>query len=244
MDLQLATQKEPSDLEERIGYYFKDRSLLIKALTHSVEPAVLNDAKKHHVVSLNNEQLEFLGDSIIGFVVSEFLLKQHPLLPEGPLTQLKAQLVSSRSLSRAASRLELGKFLRLAKTAEKTGGRDIPALQEDALEALVAAIYLDAGIQEATNFCLSQLKGQWKRIVTDQVTFKDFKSRLQEKMMSIGHPLPKYSIIKILGNNPNQKFFVQLKIGDKFLSEGQGSTKKDAEQEAARLALEVMEQEE
>lgn len=238
MDLQLATQKEPSDLEERIGYRFKDRSLLIKALTHSTY------ANEHHLASGNNEQLEFLGDSIIGFVVSEFLLKQHPLLPEGPLTQLKAQLVSAKSLSRAASRLELGKFLRLGKGAEKTGSRDSPALQEDALEAIVAAIYLDAGIREATKFCLSQLENQWERIVTDQVTFKDFKSRLQEKIQSLGRPLPKYSIIKILGPDNNQKFFVQLKIGDKFLSEGQGSTKKDAEQEAARLALEVGEQEE
>ena len=99
---------------------------------------------------------------------------------------------------------------------------------------------LDADIQRAAHFCLSQLKDQWKRIVSDQVNFKDYKTRLQEKMHSLGRPLPKYSIIKILGPDHNPKFFVQLKIGDEFSSEGQGVTKKDAEQEAARLALETV----
>ena len=227
-------EKEPSELEEKIGYHFKDQSLLVKALTHSAY------ANEHSLICGNNERLEFLGDSIIGFVVSEFLLKQHPSLQEGPLTQLKAQLVSARSLSRVASRLELGKFLRLGKGVEKIGGRENPDLQVDAFEALVAAIFLDAGIQRATHFCLSQLKSHWERIVSDQVTFKDYKTRLQEKMHSLGRPLPKYSVIKILGPDHNPKFFVQLKIGDEFSSEGQGVTKKDAEQEAARLALETV----
>lgn len=230
--------RSPSELEARIGYYFKNRSLLARALTHS------SYANEYGIVWGDNEQLEFLGDSIIGFIISEFLLRQHPKFNEGQLSKLKAHLVSSDNLFQIATRLKLGQFLNLGKGEEKTGGRLKKALLVDASEALVAAIYLDGGVELAKEFVLRQFADDLGDIVSGHFTFKDYKSQLQEKLQSMRFPPAEYSILRELGPDHQKCFSVQLEIGGETMAEGQGETKKSAEQEAAREALEILEQQE
>ena len=224
------------DLEERIDYGFKDRALLIKALTHS------SYANECRVEQGDNEQLEFLGDSIIGFVVSEYLLANHPQLSEGQLSKLRAHLVSSGSLFRSASSLELGCFLNLGKGEEKNGGRRKQALLVDATEALVAAVYLDGGMDAARRLVLKQFAEDLQDIRSGRFASTDYKSRLQEKLQSLRSGRPEYSVIDESGPDHQKQFSVRLTIGGKPTAEGQGETKKNAEQEAARQALEILEQ--
>ena len=222
------------NLEEQIEYAFKDRSLLLRALTHS------SYANECRVEQEDYEQLEFLGDSIIGFVVSEYLLVNHPDLTEGQLSKLRAQLVSSSSLFRSASGLELGRFLRLGKGEEKNGGRRKQAVLVDATEALVAAVYLDGGMDAARRFVLQQLAEDLGDILSGRFVLSDYKSRLQEKLHSLCEARPEYSVIDQSGPDHQRQFSVRLTIGGKPTARGQGETKKSAEQDAARRALEKM----
>lgn len=222
-------------LEERIEYLFKDRSLLVRALTHS------SYANECQVEQGDNEQLEFLGDTIIGFVVGEFLLVNHPDFSEGQLSKHRAQLVSSSSLFRMASGLELGRFLRLGKGAEKSGGRRKQAVLVDATEALVAAVYLDGGMEAARRFVLKQLEEDLGDIRSGRFVSCDYKSRLQERLHSLREAPPEYSIIDESGPSHRRRFSVRLTIGGEPTAQGQGKTKKSAEQDAARQALERVE---
>lgn len=224
------------NLEERIEYAFKDRSLLARALTHS------SYANECRVEQGDNEQLEFLGDSIIGFLVSEYLLVNHPDLSEGQLSKLRAQLVSSSSLFRSTSGLELGRFLRLGKGEEKSRGRKKPAVLVDATEALVAAVYLDGGMDAARRFVLKQLAKDLGNILSGRFVLSDYKSRLQEKLHLLREALPEYSVIDESGPDHQRRFSVRLTIGGEPTAQGQGETKKNAEQDAARQALEKVEQ--
>lgn len=223
------------NLEERIEYAFKDRSLLLRALTHS------SYANECQVEQGDNEQLEFLGDTIIGFVVGEYLLVNHPDFSEGRLSKLRAQLVSSSSLFRSASALQLGRFLRLGKGAEKSDGRKKPAVLVDATEALVAALYLDGGMDAARRFVLKQLEADLKDIRSGRFIFCDFKSRLQERLHSLREAPPEYSIIDESGPGHRRQFSVRLTIEGEPTAQGRGATKKSAEQDAARQALETVE---
>ena len=223
------------NLEERIEYAFKDRSLLLRALTHS------SYANECQVEQGDNEQLEFLGDTIIGFVVGEYLLVNHPDFSEGRLSKLRAQLVSSSSLFRSASALQLGRFLRLGKGAEKSGGRKKQAVLVDATEALVAALYLDGGMDAARRFVLKQLEAELEDIRSGRFIFCDFKSRLQERLHSLREAPPEYSIIDESGPGHRRQFSVRLTIGGEPTARGRGATKKSAEQDAARQALETVE---
>ncbi len=223
------------NLEERIEYAFKDRSLLVRALTHG------SYANECPLEQGDNEQLEFLGDSIIGFVVGEYLLVNHPDFSEGRLSKLRAQLVSSGSLFRSASALQLGQFLRLGKGAEKSGGRKKKAVLVDATEALVAALYLDGGMDAARRFVLRQLEEDFEDIRSGRFVSCDYKSRLQEKLQSLREKPPVYSVIDESGPGHQRKFSVRLTIGGEPTAQGQGATKKSAEQDAARQALERVE---
>jgi len=223
------------NLEERIEYLFKDRSLLVRALTHS------SYANECRVEQGDNEQLEFLGDTIIGFVVGEYLLVNHPDFSEGQLSKHRAQLVSSSSLFRMASGLELGRFLRLGKGAEKSGGRKKQAVLVDATEALVAAVYLDGGMEAARRFLLKQLEEDLGDIRSGRFVSWDYKSRLQERLHSLREAPPEYSIIDESGPSHRRQFCVRLTIGGEPTAQGQGRTKKSAEQDAARQALERVE---
>ena len=223
------------NLEERIEYAFKDRSLLVRALTHS------SYSNECQVERGDNEQLEFLGDTIIGFVVGEYLLVNHPDFSEGQLSKLRAQLVSSSSLFRLASALELGRFLRLGKGEEKSGGRKKQAVLVDATEALVAAVYLDGGMDAARRFVLEQLEEDLGDIRSGRFISSDYKSRLQERLHSLREAPPEYSIIDESGPGHQRQFSVRLTIGGEPTAQGQGETRKSAEQDAARQALEKVE---
>lgn len=223
------------NLEERIEYAFKDRSLLVRALTHS------SFANECRLEQGDNEQLEFLGDTIIGFVVSEYLLVNHPDFSEGRLSKLRAQLVSSSSLFRSAYAFQLGRFLRLGKGEEKSGGRKKQAVLVDATEALVAAVYLDGGMEAARRLVLRQLEDELGDIRSGRFVSSNYKSRLQEKLQSLREQPPVYSVIDESGPDHQRKFCVRLTIGGEPAAQGQGETKKSAEQDAARQALEKVE---
>ena len=224
--------RHPSKLEHLLGYCFHDATLLERALTHS-SAANERTAPRH----LSNEQLEFLGDSIIGFLVSDYLYQKLPHLSEGELSKMRAHLVSSANFFTIARRLELGEFLHLGKGEEKTGGRKKQALLADGFEALVAAIYLDGGLDSARQFVLKSFRQDFQSIEAGSFYHTDFKSRLQEQLQALHFPPAEYLLVAASGPDHKKQFSVELRIKGKKLSEGHGETKKGAEQEAARLAL-------
>ena len=225
-------RSEFEDLERRLGYRFADRGLLEHALTHK--------SRAHEDASggvADNESLEFLGDAVLGFVVAEVLFREFPQYQEGEKSKAKAALVSTASLAALAERLGLGEHLLLGRGEEKTGGRRKQALLADACEALIAAIYLDGGLDEVRRFLLRELGDDLARVRTPAF-LRDFKSRLQEHLQSSERPLPEYLVAAATGPEHDKIFHVELRVGGELLAEGTGRTKKDAEQEAARLALE------
>jgi ribonuclease-3 len=221
------------ELDDILGYSFKSQTLLDRALTHS---SAANE--RSTTTREDNEQLEFLGDSIIGFFISDYLYQKFTRLSEGDLSKIRAHLVSATNLFKIAGQLELGKFLHLGRGEEKSGGRKKQALLVDAFEALVAAIYLDGGLNEARQFVLTSFRKDFEALGSGSFYLKDFKSQLQERLQALRLPPAEYSIVSESGPDHRKQFFVELRIRGKKLSEGQGETKKGAEQEAARLALE------
>lgn len=219
-------------LELVLGYHFQHPEILERALTHS---SAANENSRP--TGQDNEQLEFLGDSIIGFFVSEFLFRNHTGLTEGELSKVRAHLVSATNLSRLARVLQLGNFLFLGKGEEKTGGRKKQALLADALEAIVAAVYLDGGPEPVREFLTRIFRPDLEAIGTERFRLKDFKSQLQERLQALRFPPAEYCIIKETGPDHRKHFSVELRIQGQPVAEGQGATKKLAEQEAARLAL-------
>jgi ribonuclease-3 len=220
-------------LEKTLSYSFRQPDLLEQALTHS---SAANERRPMH--ARDNEQLEFLGDSIIGFCISDFLFRKYTGLSEGELSKVRAHLVSSANLSRVARQLNLGDFLVLGKGEEKTGGRKKLALLADALEAVVAAIYVDGGLSAAQRFVMKILEPDLAAIGTGQFLLKDFKSQLQERLQALRLQPAEYLIVKETGPDHRKHFSVELRINGQKMTEGHGATKKVAEQEAARLALE------
>ena len=215
-------------LEERIGYIFRDEDLLKQALTHSsfTNEQKINKAK-------NYERLEFLGDAVLELVSSEFLFREHPEVPEGELTKQRASMVCEPSLAFCARDLELGEYIRLGKGEESTGGRNRDSITSDAMEALIGAIYLDGGIKPAKEFIdrfiLSDLE--------DKQLFYDSKSNLQELVQGKLKQELVYDLLEESGPEHNKSFRVSVHMGEEILGEGQGRTKKAAEQQAAYKAL-------
>ncbi|MGH9786082.1 MAG: ribonuclease III [Terriglobia bacterium] len=221
---------DSSDLEQTIGYSFRNGSLLIRALTHRSHAQECPSEGG----SLSNEQLEFLGDAILGFLVSEALVERFPSWSEGKLSKLKAHLVSATHLLSAAQQVELGRFLRLGKGEEQSGGRAKKTLLVDALEALVAALYLDDGLDPARAFVRRFLldSGSW-----DDVQTVDFKSELQEFLQSKHVPPPRYVVVRERGPEHHKVFTVQIRLHGEELAEADGDSKKAAQQAAAQIAL-------
>lgn len=215
-------------LEERIGYRFQDRKLLRQALTHSsfTNEQKINKAK-------NYERIEFLGDAVLELVSSEFLYREHPEVPEGELTKMRASMVCEPALAYCAGDLELGRFIRLGKGEEITGGRGRDSITSDVMEALIGAIYLDGGIEPAKSFInrfiLSDLE--------DKVLFYDSKSNLQELIQGKLKKDFHYELLEENGPEHNKLFKVEVIMEGKILGEGSGRTKKAAEQQAAYQAL-------
>ncbi len=225
-------------LEAAAGHRFANREILLRALTHSshVHEQSLIDG---HPASRDNEQLEFLGDSVLGFLISEDLLQRHPEAAEGRLSKWKAHLVSAVWLHEAAQRLNLGEYLELGRGEEMSGGRTKKTLLVDALEALIAALYLDGGIEAARQFIQSFVvaPGLSEFALTGEQVPKnltDYKSALQEFAQARRLPPPRYVIVRERGPEHSKTFTVEARVGREWVGQAEGNTKKGAAQKAAR----------
>ena len=222
---------EFDDLQTRIDYRFRDRGMLEHALTHKSRAA--EDASGGVT---DNESLEFLGDAVLGLVVADALFHQYPTYDEGQKSKIKAAVVSTQSLARHAEQLRLGEHLILGRGEEKTGGRFKQALLADAYEALIAAIYLDGGLEAAETFLRRELKDALDE-GSAQTFARDYKSALQERLQALGRPLPEYRVSGEAGPDHRKTFSVEVVVGGDVLGAATGRAKKEAEQEAAREAL-------
>jgi ribonuclease-3 len=233
-------------LMERLGYEFRDPSLLDRALTHSSAVPELRAARGEEISFAgsrvqDNERLEFLGDAVLELLTSEFLLTHFPEWSEGQLSKSRARIVNAHSLEIASRNLNLGERLRLGRGEEKTGGREKPALLADAFEAVVAAIYLDGGLAPArellkrTVFLLVSEDGE-------RISESDRKSALQEFLQGKGGQLAEYRLAGESGPDHQKTFLVEVWIKGECMSSAEGSTKKEAEQKAARSALDKLRQ--
>jgi ribonuclease-3 len=219
-------------LQQAIDYRFRDRGLLEHAMTHTSRA---NEDVSGGVT--DNESLEFLGDAILGFVIADMLFREFPAFDEGQKSKIKAALVSTVTLARQAERLAIGDHLLLGRGEEKTGGRHKQALLADTYEALIAAIYLDGGIEQARSFILGDFEPLVAEIRRDGLAGQDHKSALQEYLQSRDEPLPEYRLTGTLGPDHRKLFQVEVLVRGEALAEATGASKKEAEQEAARLAL-------
>ncbi len=224
-------------LEDEIRYYFRDRSLLRRALTHRSFANEQPDPRPPH-----NEALEFLGDAVLEFLVSSWLLELYPDLSEGTLSKMRAYMVSAVNLQKQAVLLQLGNYLLLNRGEEKTGGRKKSALQVDAYEAVIAAIYLDRGVEAAKEFVRREFAATLSEIDPTNLTKTDYKTALQERLQSHGLPTPHYAIIESLGPDHNRIFQIELRVNGLCLSTGEGTTIKSAHQAAAAIALDNLDE--
>ena len=225
------------EIQEKIGYQFKDKNLLNWSLTHS---SYANEYKKQKIVY--NERLEFLGDSILGLVVSEYIYINYPKYPEGELTKLRATVVCEPSLSFLATNLELGRYLMLGKGEEATGGRERVSILADAFEALIGAIYLDGSMENASRFVLEHLKPVIEDAVNGIELFIDYKTQLQEILQKKNKGNISYKVVKEDGPDHDKVFHTEVYSKERVIGVGAGKSKKDAEQNAARSALERMDE--
>ena len=219
-------------LQRGIEYRFRDRGMLEHAMTHTSRA---NEDVSGGVA--DNESLEFLGDAVLGFVIADMLFRDFPGFNEGQKSKVKASLVSTATLARQAERLALGDHLLLGRGEEKTGGRRKQALLADGYEALIAAIYLDGGIEQARAFILREFGPLLGEVKEGGLAGQDFKSALQEHLQASERPLPEYRLTGTMGPDHRKQFQVAVFVGGDSLAEAIGPSKKEAEQEAARLAL-------
>ncbi len=226
------------ELEQALGYKFNSSDLLDKALTHSSHAHEQNMGPGG-----DNERLEFLGDSILGFLISDFLYQARPNLNEGQLSKLKGFLVSSANLVKYAEQIQLGDYLHLGKGEEKTGGRRKQALQVDAFEAVIAAIYLDGGLEATRKVVLGFFLSQIEDVSETSERIADFKSALQEDLHARGEGTVRYTVISETGPDHQKLFTVAVVVNGETLAQGVGLTKKAAEQAAAMETIQVLRRE-
>ncbi len=221
------------EFQKIIGYQFKNQGLLTEALTHS---SYANEHKNKKIKC--NERLEFLGDAVLSIVVSDYIFKNCPHLPEGELTKLRASLVCEKSLFQFAKKIDLGNYLILSKGEKNSHGDERPSILSDAFEAVIAAIYLDGGIEKARKHIL--------RFVEPEIlnhkpkAFKDYKTTLQEIVQKNPGELLQYCLVDESGPDHNKHFVVEVHLNSNVIGKGGGKSKKEAEQQAARKALELM----
>ena len=215
-------------LEKSIGYEFKNKELLKKALTHT------SYSYENKIES--NEKLEFLGDSILEFISSKYIYNNYKKLKEGEMTKVRAEVVCEDSLYEVAKRHDFSDFILIGKSEENSGGRFKPAILADSIEATIAAIYFDGGLGKAEEFIIKNLKDAIENS-TKHVGMKDFKTVLQEKLQENGDVTIKYTVIKETGPDHDKVFTVKVEADGKMLATGEGRTKKHAEMDAAGKAL-------
>lgn len=241
--------RDIAELEQSLDYRFVRTSLLEQALTHSSQARELESVHPPAAPRVgDNEQLEFLGDAVLGLLTAEELFRRFPHFREGELSKLRAHLVSERHLIQVAKRLELGHFLRLGRGEEKSGGRDKTALLVDALEAVLGAMYVDNGLDAVRRVVLQHIIGPELEHIQrsgSSLPLTDYKSALQEKLQAAGCPQPFYVLVKEHGPEHRKTFTVEARLHaasgratTELVGRAEGSTKKNAEQEAARQLLE------
>ena len=219
------------ELEKKLGYTFRNPALLSEALSHS------SYANEHRNAKLSsNERLEFLGDSVLGFVTAEYLFAGHPDLPEGDLTRIRAALVCEQSLYEVASKLELGRYLKLGRGEEAGGGRQRTSILADATEAVFAAVYLDGGIQPASALIHRVLLNAERESAVEERR-RDYKTALQELVQRQADQVLSYRMVGEHGPDHAKVFSAEVLLNGKAIGSGSGHSKKEAEQSAARSAL-------
>ncbi len=216
--------------EEIIGYKFKDKSLLQTALTHSSYANEMNGKVDY------NERLEFLGDSVLGMITAEFLFTHHPEMPEGKLTKTRASMVCEKSLHKFAQSIKLGEFMYLGKGEINTGGRERASILADAFESVIAAIYLDAGFEEAKKFVL----GFISTADIEETVITDYKTALQEIVQKNPGEYLEYFMVGESGPDHCKTFIVEVHLNNNVIGTGEGRSKKQAEQMAAKATLRLM----
>ncbi|MFZ5966347.1 MAG: ribonuclease III [Bacillota bacterium] len=223
------------ELEEKFNYHFQNIKILNESLTHS---SYANENKKRKIKY--NERLEFLGDSVLSIVISDYIYNHLNTSQEGELTKIRASIVCEPSLAACATRLSLGKYILLGKGEEITGGRERVSILADTFEAIIGALYLDGGLVEARKFILNSLRSTIEDAIHGKI-FQDYKTSLQELVQSENGERISYEVINEEGPDHNKVFHVQVKVGEQILGKGSGKSKKEAEQHAAKEALlEVM----
>ena len=217
------------EVEKLIGIEFENKGVLITALTHSSYANQFKDVKY-------NERLEFLGDSVLQLCVTKYLFNNYKDKSEGELTKIRALVVCENSLHKVSKNLSLGKYIRMSKGEELTGGRERTSIQADALEAVIAAVYLDKGIEVANDFILRNFKDVIDKAINEEIIL-DFKTRLQEVLQKNGEVNIVYNLVKHEGPPHRIKFFTDLLINNEIMGQGVGFSKKESEQNAAKAAL-------
>ena len=230
-DILLALDQQVSEFEQRIGYTFAERELLRRALTHKSYSHEAKDLEVRH-----NETFEFLGDSVLGFVIGDMLFRHFPTLDEGALSKMKAFLVSAPSLAAKARHYGMGEVILLGVGEEKTGGRKKDSLLANLFEAMIAGIYLDGGVEAARQLIGRAFQQDIADIDQQDLLFQDYKTALQELAQGKGLSLPDYNVVAEVGPDHDKIFIVEVKVG-RLLARGEGSSKKEAQQQAARQAL-------
>ncbi len=221
------------ELEKKLGYSFQDRALLETALNHS------SYANENRAAGLeSNERLEFLGDSVLGQIVASYLFLTYPKMPEGQMTRLRAELVCEQSLHAVAQKLELGRYIKLGRGEEHTGGRQRESILADAVEAVIAAMYLDGGIAVSKRFIDAYILSGFE--AEDIHTVTDYKTALQEHIQRKSGQTLAYELVSESGPDHRKTFTMRVALNDSPIGEGSGRTKKEAEQNAAKAGLKAL----
>ncbi|MBL0686974.1 MAG: ribonuclease III [Sulfurospirillum sp.] len=215
-------------LQKRLNYKFKNQNLLIEALTH-----------KSYKKAYNNERLEFLGDAILDLVVGEYLFFKFTNIPEGDLSKLRASLVNEKGLEKLARMLKLGECMYLSMAEEKNDGREKPSLLSDSFEAVVGALYLEVGLKKVYNIIIPILESAYPKIDLESI-FRDYKTTLQEHTQACHGTTPEYITERSFGPDHQKKFEISVNIKEKQISKAFGKSKKEAQQNAAKIALEII----
>jgi ribonuclease III len=218
-----------NELENKLGIKFADRTLLVEALTHS---SYINQNKNMR----HNERLEFLGDSVLQLCISEYLYKNYGDKTEGELTRTRALIVCENSLFEVAQKLCLGQYIYMSKGEELTGGRDRVSILADSVEAVIAAIYLECGLEKAKQFIINNFDNIINKAITNEIVL-DYKTKLQETLQQNGEVSIAYNLVKFEGPPHRRKFYAEVLVEEKLLGIGSGYSKKEAEQNAAKEAL-------
>lgn len=225
-----------NEIQTKIGYKFRNVELLNWALTHS---SYANEHKRFRITY--NERLEFLGDSVLGLIVSDYIFTKYSNYPEGDLTKLRATVVCEPSLSYVAKQIDLGKYLLLGKGEEVTGGRERVSILADAFEALIGSIYVDGKFNSAKKFVLRYMTGIIENAVNGRELFIDYKTQLQEILQKKTKSKIEYKVVFEEGPDHNKVFYTEVVVKSKVLGKGFGKSKKEAEQNAAKIAIEGLE---